>query len=107
MASLIQPLSSQVPIVDDEGKPLPSFITMLQKLGVGTGLDGSSGSIALAAMAAKTILANKTGGSAAPTACTISDILDFVSTTRGHCPVSWSRRMVGIGSRYFWTVPKD
>jgi hypothetical protein len=83
MASLIQPLSSQVPIVDDEGKPLPSFITMLQKLGVGTGLDGSSGSIALAAMAAKTILANKTVGSAAPTACTLSDILDFASSTRG------------------------
>jgi hypothetical protein len=83
MGSLIQPLSSQVPIVDDEGNPLPSLITMLQKLGVGTGLDGSSGTIALAAMAAKTILANKTAGSAAPTACTLSDILDFASSTRG------------------------
>jgi hypothetical protein len=83
MASLMQPLNSQVAIVDAEGKPLPSFITMLQKLGVGTGLDGSSGSIALAAMAAKTILANKTVGTAAPTACTLSDILDFVTTTRG------------------------
>lgn len=83
MASLIQPLSSQVPIVDEEGHPLPSFITLLQKLGVGTGLDGSSGLITFAAIAAKTILANKTGSSAAPTACTISDILDFVSSTRG------------------------
>jgi hypothetical protein len=83
MASLIQPLSSQVPIVDEEGKPLPSFITMLQKLGVGTGLDASTGLITLAAMAAKTILANKTAGVAAPTACTISDILDFVTSTRG------------------------
>lgn len=84
MASLIQPLNSQVPIVDDEGKPLPFFITLLQKLGVGAGLDTSStGMITLAAMAAKTILANKTAGSAAPTACTISDILDLVTSTRG------------------------
>lgn len=82
-SSLLQPLNSQVPIVDNEGKPLPSFITMLQKLGVGTGLDGSSGTIALAAMAAKTILANKTVGTTAPTACTLSDILDFASSTRG------------------------
>lgn len=34
-------------------------------------------------MAAKTILANKTAGTSAPTACTISDILDFVTSTRG------------------------
>lgn len=82
-SSLLPPLNSQVEIVDQEGKPTPYFTRLLQQLSVGTGLDGSSGTIGFAAIAAKTILANKTAGSAVPTACTISDILDFVTSTRG------------------------
>lgn len=84
MASLLQsPLSTQVNIVDDQGRPTPQFARMLQKLGVGSGLTTSNGQITLATMAAKTILANKTTSTSAPTACTLSDILDFVSTTQG------------------------
>jgi hypothetical protein len=87
MGSLIPPLNSQVEIVDENGKPTPYFTRLLTKLtsaGIaGTGLTSNGTQIALATQAAKTILANKTSGTASPTACTISDILDFVSATRG------------------------
>lgn len=87
MGSLIPPLNSQVEIVDENGKPTPYFTRLLTKLtsaGIaGAGLTSNGSQIALATMAAKTILANKTSLTASPTACTISDILDFVSATRG------------------------
>lgn len=82
MTALIQPLSAQVNIVDEQGRPTPQFIRILQKLSLGTGLSkDAAGNITFATQAAKTILANKTAGIASPTACTIDDILDFVAGT--------------------------
>lgn len=75
------PLSTQVEIVDKDGKPTPQFCRVLQKLSVGTSLtQTASGTLDLATIASKTIFANKTAGSASPTACTISEILDFLGT---------------------------
>lgn len=79
------PLSTQVEIVDATGRPTPQFCRVLQKLAIGTSLtQGSDGTVGLAAIAAKTLLANKTAGIATPTSCTLSEILDFIgSATRG------------------------
>jgi hypothetical protein len=81
VSSLLPPLSTQVEIVDKDGKPTPQFARILQKLALGSGLDVSNGVIDFATIAAKTILANKTAGTAAPTACSIDDILDFIAGT--------------------------
>lgn len=83
MTKLIQPLSTMVPIVDDDGKPTAQFARVLQKLSVSSNLTAVNGKIDVAAIATHMILANKTAGSATPTACSISDILDFITTTRG------------------------
>jgi hypothetical protein len=84
MTGLIQPLNAEVEIVDKDGKPTPQFMRVLQKLRLGVGLTkDSAGNVGFANIAAKTILANKTGATSSPTACTISDILDFVTSTRG------------------------
>lgn len=84
MTALIQPLNAEVEIVDERGRPTLQFMRILQKLSLGTGLTkDAAGNITFASMVANTILANKTAGTANPTACTISDILDFVTTTRG------------------------
>lgn len=83
MVSIIPPLNAQVEIVDEQGRPTPMFSRLLQKISAGTGLTATGGTIGLAAIAAKTILANKLGTVANATACTISDILDFITSTRG------------------------
>jgi hypothetical protein len=83
MVSIIPPLNAQVEIVDEQGRPTPMFSRLLQKISAGSGLTATGGTIGLAAIAAKTILANKLGTAANATACTISDILDFLSSTQG------------------------
>lgn len=77
---ILDPISIQVPIVDSDGKPTSEFQRWFQKLAISANLTSTNGVIDLAAIAAKTIMANKTVGAAAPTACSISDILDFLGT---------------------------
>lgn len=107
MASLIPPLNSQVEIVDENGKPTPYFTRLLAKLTAGTGFTTTNGQLSLAALAAKTILANKTTSTASPTACTISDILDFVTTTRGSVlfrgATGWQALAPGTGGQVLQT----
>lgn len=45
MAKVLTPLSSQVPIVDKEGKPLPQFSRLLQSISVGGTLSVTNGTI--------------------------------------------------------------
>lgn len=64
----------------------------------GTGLTGgtitTTGTVSFAAIASHRLLANTTAGSAAPSASTISDVLDFIGATRGQIlyrgAASWS-----------------
>lgn len=91
---LIQGLSAQVPIVEDDGRPTAQFCDVLQRLAV-TGaltktssgaIDVGSGSITLAQIqniATQMIIARKTAGTGSLEVCTISDILDFLGTARG------------------------
>lgn len=104
------PLSTQVEIVDKDGKPTPQFCRVLQKLAIGTSLtQTASGTLDIASIAAKTILANKTAGSAAPTSCTISDIMDFLSGTPAQGDIvyrnatSWVRLPAGTAGQVLTT----
>jgi hypothetical protein len=111
MTSLIEPLSTQVPIVDAEGKPTPQFQRIMQILGVASGLTVTNGKIGinnnsitsamiadgtiatidiadntitdakLADMATQLIKARKSGTTGDPENCTISEILDFITGT--------------------------
>jgi hypothetical protein len=108
MVSLIQPMDAQVEIVDEKGRPTLYFQRLLQKLSVGTGLSVNNGVVNFAAMAAKTILANKTVGTASPTACTLSDILDFIgSAAQGDIlfrgATTWQRLAAGTAGNLLQT----
>jgi hypothetical protein len=93
MASLIQPLSSQVPIVDEEGRPTTQFARLLQQIGLANSLELNNGIITiapngitnamLADMANHTIKARNTAAAGDPEDVTLSAILDWLSGTQG------------------------
>lgn len=85
MASLIEPLNSNVPITNADGTPTPLLQRLLQKLQLnsGSGLTVTGGKLAIAAIPTKTLLANPSGATAIPTSATLSQVLDFLGTTQG------------------------
>lgn len=107
MTKLIQPLSTMVPIVDSDGKPTPQFSRVLQRLSVSSNLTATNGKIDVVAIATHMIIANKTAGSATPTACSISDILDFLTSTRGSIifrgATGWQALAPGTGGNVLQT----
>lgn len=81
MANLVQ-LTHNVPICDPTtGNPTPQFMRVLQRLQIGSSFTvDSSGKIAFAALAPKTVLANLGATSAPPSAATLSQVLDLVGS---------------------------
>lgn len=80
MASIIEPISTQVPIVDPEtGRPTPYFQRILQKLALGDSLQvNPDGSLTLADMATQRVLGRNTAGTGAPEEVTIHQFLDWL-----------------------------
>jgi len=89
MSLLLDPLSTQVPIVDEKGCPTPQFARLLQQLSLSAELqenaDGSIGladngvtNAMLADMTTQTIKARKSALTGDPEDCTLTEVIDFV-----------------------------
>lgn len=104
MTSLFQPLSSQVAIVDSEGKPTAQFARLLQKLGLAAELKlNADGTIGIADdsiteamiqddavtlpkiedISDDRVLGNNNGSAASPEELTASEVLDMIGATHG------------------------
>lgn len=120
MAKLLQPLSSQVPIVDPAtGRPTPFFMQLLQKLGLASGLSSSNGQITianggvtnamLANMASKLIKGNKEAVAGPPEDLTLSQVLDLIGgATWGDIlfrgTAGWQRLAAGAAGLFLQTA---
>lgn len=104
MPSLFQPLSSQVAIVDEEGRPTAEFARLLQKLGLAAELKlNADGTIGIADdsiteamiqddavtlpkiedISDDRVLGNNNGSAASPEELTASEVLDMIGATHG------------------------
>lgn len=119
MVSLIPPINIQVPIVDPAtGRPTTDFQRMLQKLSLSGALTVTNGQIGiaddsitnakLANMANKTIKARKTAAAGDPEDCTLSEVLDFI-TSAAHGDIlyrgaaTWARLAAGTSGQVLTT----
>lgn len=115
MASLLEPLSIQVPIVDPKtGTPTPQFQRLLQLLSLSAELSETNGEIGikdggitnakLANMANHLIKARKAAGTGVPEDVSLSDVLDFLASTQGDIlfrgASSWKRLAVGAAGLF-------